>query len=505
MWARMRLDDFRVVLHYTGMLVCGLGVTMLIPLGTALIFSEWAAALDYVAGAGVAFTLGMLMVSMQIGEKRVNHVHALAITAFGWVIAAAVAAVPLSLSGNYPTYLDAAFDAISGFTVSGLTVVVDLDHMALSHNMWRHMTQFLGGQGIVVTAISFAVGLKAGAFSLYMAEGRDERILPNVLHTARFIWTVTAAYVVAGTLAMFAILLYLGMPIDRGLLHSFWISVAAFDTGGFAPQRMNMMYYHNYMMEIVALVLMMAGSINFGLHAMIWRGDRRELFRNMEVRVLAFVSTAMALLVAVGMTYADWSGGSVGVFRKGVFQVIAGQSAGHQTIYPSQFLNDFGGIGVLAIIMAMGVGGSMSSTGGGIKALRAGILAKTVLLSLKQSLAPPSAAIVVRYRHLGERILQPGIVSAVTTIFLLYLATYLVGGIAGAAYGYNVARAAFESVSATANSGLSIGVTSASMPVGLKLVYMFQMWAGRLEFIAVMVLGAQILLALDPRRLIKKR
>ncbi len=504
MWVRMRLQDFRVVLHYSGMLVVGLGITMLVPLATALVFSEWSAALDYVAGMGVAFTVGMLMVSAQTKGARVGYMHALSITAFGWVAAAAIAAVPLALSGNYPTYLDAAFDAISGFTVSGLTVVADLDHLALSHNMWRHLTQFLGGQGIVVTAISLTVGLRAGAFSLYMAEGRDERILPNVIHTARFIWTVTGAYVITGTLAMFAILLYLGMPFDRGLLHSFWISVAAFDTGGFAPQRMNLMYYHNYMMEISALVLMMAGSINFGLHAMVWRGDRRELFRNMELRVLAFVSTLMILLVAVGMTYAEWSGGAVGVFRKGVFQVIAGQSAGHQTIYPSQFLNDFGGIGLLAIIMAMGIGGSMSSTGGGIKALRAGILGKSVLLSLKQSLSPRSAVVMVRYQHLGERTLTPGMVSAVTTIFLLYLATYLVGGVAGAAYGYGVAQAAFESVSATANSGLSIGVTSASMPVGLKFVYMFQMWAGRLEFIAVMVLFAQILLALDPRRLIKR-
>jgi len=450
-WVRMRWQDFRVVLHYSGMLVVGLGGIMIIPLVTALVFREWSAALDYLAGMGVAFTIGMVMVSVQTKDVRVDHVHALAITAFAWVIAAAVAAVPLSFSGNYPTYLDAAFDAISGFTVSGLTVVVDLDHMALRHNMWRHLTQFLGGQGSVVTAISLTVGLRAGAFSLYAAEGRDERILPNVLHTARFIWTVTGAYVITGTLAMFAILLYLGMPIDRGLLHSFWISVAAFDTGGFAPQRMNLMYYHNFMIEIMALVLMMAGSINFGLHAMVWRGDRRELFRNMEVRVLAFVSTAMILLVAVGMTYADWSGGFVGVFRKGVFQVIAGQSAGHQTVYPSQFVNDFGGIGLLAIIMAMGIGGSVSSTGGGIKALRAGILAKSVLLNLKRSLAPRSASIVIHYRHLGERMLTPGIVSAGTTIFLLYLGTYLIGGVAGAAYGYGVAQAAFESVAAAAN------------------------------------------------------
>ena len=107
----------------------------------------------------------------------------------------------------------------------------------------------------------------------------------------------------------------------------------------------------------------------------------------------------------------------------------------------------------------------------------------------------------MRYRHLGERILTPEMTSAVTTVFLLYLATYLVGGIAGAAYGNDVAEAAFESVSATANSGLSIGITSASMPVGLKLIYMFQMWAGRLEFISVLVLASQMILAVKPRRL----
>jgi trk system potassium uptake protein TrkH len=500
----MRRDDFRVVLHYSGWLIVGLAGVMLLPLATALVFAEWEPALDYVAGIGVAFAVGMVMVSAQAKEVRVNHSHALAITAFAWVAAAAVSAVPLSLSGNYPSYLDAAFDAISGFTVSGLTVVVDLDHMAYSHNMWRHTMQFLGGQGIVVTAISLAMGLRGGAFSLYMAEGRDERILPNVVHTARFIWTVTAAYVVTGTVALFAIFMYLEMPFDRGLLHSFWIAVAAFDTGGFAPQRMNLMYYHNVMVEIVALVLMMAGSINFALHAMIWRGDRSELRRNLEVRILALVSSSMIALVAVGMTYAGWDGGLLGVFRKGVFQVISGQSAGHQTVYPSQFTNEFAGIGLLAIIIAMAVGGSLSSTGGGIKALRVGVLFKSVILNIKRALAPSSAQVVVRYKHLGERALTPEMTSGVTTIFLLYLGTYLVGGVAGAAYGNPVAQAAFESVSATANSGLSIGVTSASMPTGLKLVYMFQMWAGRLEFICVVVLLAQIFLALDPRRLFKR-
>jgi trk system potassium uptake protein TrkH len=279
--------------------------------------------------------------------------------------------------------------------------------------------------------------------------------------------------------------------------------VAAFDTGGFAPQRMNLMYYHNFAVEIVALVLMMAGSINFALHATVWRGDRWEFWKNLEVRVLAFVVSVWVAMVAVGMTYAGWDGGAAGVFRKGVFQIVSGHSAGHQTVYGSQFANDFGGIGLLAIIMGMAVGGSLSSTGGGVKAMRVGILFKSLLLGIKESLAPSSAKILVRYRHLGQRILTSEMTSTVTMIFLLYLATYMIGGVAGAAYGNSVAEAAFESVSATANSGLSIGITSAAMPTGLKLVYMFQMWAGRLEFISVLVLGSQFFLAV--RRWLRNR
>lgn len=500
MWVRMRWDDVRVVIHFSGVFVVGLGFAMSIPLATAILYGEWSAALDYFAGMGVAFAVGMAMVSVMSARPRVNHVHALAITAFSWAIAACVAAVPLSMSGNYLSYLDAVFDAISGFTVSGLTVVVDLDHLALSHNMWRHLTQFLGGQGIVVTALSLSFGVHGGAHSLYMAEGRDERILPNVVHTARFIWIVTIAYVVSGTLAIFAVLTYLGMPLDRGLLHSFWISVAAFDTGGFAPQRMNLMYYHNHLVEIVALLLMMAGSINFGLHATVWRGNRGEMRRNLETQVLAMVAATMIALVSIGMAYSSWSGGAAGVFRKGVFQVISGHSAGHQTLYPGQFAADLGGVGLLAIVLGMAVGGSMSSTGGGFKALRIGVMWKSIVLAVKRSMAPPSAAIAVRYHHLGERFLTPQVTATTAIVVLLYLVTYVTGALIGMAYGYGPAEALFESVSATANSGLSIGITSATMPTGLKLVYMFQMWAGRLEFIAVLVLGAQLVLALKPRR-----
>ena len=105
-----------------------------------------------------------------------------------------------------------------------------------------------------------------------------------------------------------------------------------------------------------------------------------------------------------------------------------------------------------------------------------------------------------RYHHLGEKFLTPEMTTVATIVIIMYVVTYVSGGLIGAAYGYGAGEAIFESISATANVGLSTGITSATMPLGLKLVYMVQMWAGRLEFIAVLALVAQIVLFVFPHR-----
>ncbi len=498
MWIRMRVSDFGLVLHYVGLFVIGTGIAMLVPLITALLFREWAAAFDYMLGSGVALAIGGGLRLMSDGVRPLTHGAALGLTALGWLAVSVVAAVPLAFSGNYLTFLDAVFDAISGITTSGLTVAVDLDHMALSHNMWRHLTHLIGGQGIIVAALSLAIGLRSGAFSLYLAEGRDERIMPNVVHTARFIWFVAAAYVSIGTVALFAVNSYLGMAPGRGLLHAFWISIAAYDTGGFGPQSQNAMYYHSYLFEVVGVFLMIAGTINFNLHAQVWRGDRVELWRNIEVRVLLVNTLILSGLAAVGVAALKVYG-PLGAVRKGAYHIISAHSGtGHQTIYSSQWLSELGGAAFAAVILAMAAGGAVSSTAGGIKALRLGVIVKSIIHQVKASLLPRSAVITTRFTHIGEKILTPEVASAAAVVFILYVITYVTGGLIGAAYGYGAGEAIFESVSATANVGLSTGITSATMPVGLKLVYMLQMWAGRLEFVAVFSLVTQVALSVLP-------
>lgn len=501
MWVRLRLSDLGTIVHYTGMFVTGIGLAMVIPLLTALIAAEWSPALDYVLGMGVATVVGLSMMLLRPGARRIHHGHALMIAAFSWLAASLVAAVPLAFSANYASFLDAWFDAMSGLTTSGLTVVIDLDHMAHAHNMWRHLTHLIGGQGIIVAALSLAIGLRGGAFALYLAEGRDEKVLPNVVNTARFIWFVTGMYLLVGGGALFIHNVVRGMDPGRGLLHAIWIFAAAYDTGGFGPQAMNALYYHSWVFEAITVALMMAGTLNFNLHATIWRGDHKEIWKNIETRTLALSVLAISTLVGFGLATDSSYPGVVESIRKGLYHVISAHSGtGHQTIYASQWNTQYSELAWIGIVLAMGLGGGMSSTAGGIKALRLGLLFKTIVRNVRVAVSPRSALVATRYQHLRQKILTPELTVTILIFFTTYVLAYITGGIIGVAYGYPLKEAVFESVSATANVGLSMGITSPNMETGLKLLYIFQMWIGRLEFVAVFALLGHVIVALRPQR-----
>jgi trk system potassium uptake protein TrkH len=241
---------------------------------------------------------------------------------------------------------------------------------------------------------------------------------------------------------------------------------------------------------------MLAGTLNFNLHADIWRGDRTEIFKNLEARALAINIGILSVAVGIGLAATQLYSTSGEVIRKGLYHLISANSGtGHQSLYPAQWTNGFGGLAFGAILLAMAFGGMASSTAGGIKALRLGLIAKGVLLRVRQSIAPGTAVIESKYHHLLDVPLSADVLANALMLFLLYVVTYISGGMIGAAYGYPIGEALFESISATANVGLSTGITNPAMPAGLKIVYILQMWAGRLEFIALFALVASVIAA----------
>lgn len=222
--------------YYTGKIVLLLAGTMLIPLATAALRGEFAILLDFLAAGGITVTAGLgLILLCRSGERDLAWSQGMVVVAASWLACMMLGALPYYFSGFWLSYLDTMFDVMSGLTTTGLTLIQDLDHAPDAINMWRHFLTWLGGQGIVVLALSFLIRSHPGAYKMYVGEGKDERLLPNVVSTAKAIWYVSGLYLLAGTLVLGFLGLAIGLAPVRSFLHGLWIFMSTWSTGGFAP------------------------------------------------------------------------------------------------------------------------------------------------------------------------------------------------------------------------------------------------------------------------------
>ncbi len=485
--------DIRIITHFLGKIILGFGMMMALPLAAALLFSETAPAIDFGIGLLVSLCCGLLFVNIADLPRSTDMgwMHGMAVVSLGWVVCMFLGAIPLYLSGHWLSYLDACFETMSGLATTGLTLSQDLDHLSHAANFWRHLTMFLGGQGIIVVALSFLVKSGAGAFRLYVGEARDEKILPNVIETAKFIWFVSFVYMVIGT-ALLAICgrFICGMPLSEALFHGLCNFMAAFDTGGFMPQSQSIIYYQSAIYELLTVVIIIWGSINFNLHYAVWSGRKKEFFRDIEIRTFLATLTIATLMTLVGLAKWQVYAGPFNLLRRGFYQVISAHSGtGFQSIYSQQFVGEWGSLATIGVILAMALGVSACSTTGGIKMLRIGLIVKAFREDVKKFLTSESTVVSTKFRHLKDLFLDDKMVRSAALITLAYIICYLTGAVIGSFFGYPFLLSFFESTSAAGNVGLSCGITQASMPAALKVVYIIQMWAGRLEFISVLVLG----------------
>lgn len=479
----------REVLYYGGVVVSWLAGLMALPAATALIFAEWAILVDFSIGLGSALCVGFgLRLLGRRSERGLTWTQGFTAAAFSWVVCTLLAAVPYYLSGHWVSYLDAVFDVMSGFTTTGLVLVQDLDHVPYAVNMWRHLLTYVGGQGMVVLALTVLSKGLPGAFKLYVGEAKDERLLPSVGRTARAIWFISVVYLVLGTLCLGAAGLAVGLKPVRALLHGAWVFMGAWSTGGFAPQSQNINYYHSALYEILTIPFMVIGSFNFALHYYIWTGRRKEVFRNIEVKVF---TGALALFTLVSLWSAASSGlytDGVSLFRRVAYQVISAQTTtGFSNVYGQQVGSGWPTLVILALSLAMLTGAGASSTAGGFKSMRIGLVLAAIRREVKRLMAPESAVVVGKVHAGHDVVLEDKNVMTASLIILLYIVSFTIAALAGVAFGYPINQAVFEAASATGNTGLTSGLTSAAMPALLKVLYIAVMWVARLEFFSALV------------------
>jgi len=492
---RPSAGDLRLIGFYLGRMLTGLGLLTLVPVPLALALQEWNAASALVLGAGISLTVGLLAGTHLRTRRPLSWAHGMVVVALAWIVGAAFAAIPMHVSGRFDHPLAALFEAVSALTTTGMSVIHDLDHLEASMGLYRHLLQLAGGLGIIIVVLALfsAGGSRIG--TLYASEARDDRILPNVVRTSRFIARVTAAFAVAGTAALVPALLAAGFTPLRALEHALALFMSSFSTGGFSLMQASMSYYHAPAVELVVMLLMFAGMLSFALHHAIWSGDLREFGVHIETRTLALVGGGLVALTTFGLVHEGTYTTFVPLLRRGLFTLVSAvSSTGHQVNLGDTYLSDWGVLAPAALVGAMAIGGMASSTAGGIKALRVALAVKALVHDVRRFLLPESAVVVTTYHAGRRRTLRPETARAATTVLLLYVASYLLGTIVGLAYGtLDVTQAMFEAVSIGSNIGLSIGVVAPGMPRGLQAVYTVQMLLGRLEFVALLVLVGYLL------------
>jgi len=300
---------------------------------------------------------------------------------------------------------------------------------------------------------------------------------------------ISLTYLWIGTLFLWVFLMQQGMPWQRGFLHAVWLFMGAWSTGGFAPQNLNLLYYHSFIIEIITLIIFVIGSFNFVLHYSVWTRKHTEIYKNIEIRSFAITTAITTFILAIGFSKFQVYTTLTEFFRKGFYNLISGHTTtGNSTVFTTSFSKEFGLIAMWAITLAMAIGASACSTGGGFKGLRMGIFTKSLWGDIKSIVSPESAVIREKVHHVKDIWIDEPLVKATMLILISYVAIYFIGGLLGIIYGYSPSVAFFDAVSAGSNTGLSAGLTTPLMPALLKTWYIFEMWAGRLEFMSIFAL-----------------
>ena len=286
MLLRPNRDEAFVVLGTVGkaLLVLGLATFGLAALALLAGDVDSAGALAFGASLGVG---AGTWTRMHTGSRRrLTWTTGVVAATTSWVACSLTASVPLHLSGHYASYPDALFEALSGLTTTGLTLVQDIDHMAPAMALYRHLLELSGALATVVVGLTLLTAATATSSSLDPSDVRDERIMPSVRRMWRIVAEVAGVVIGVGLVTTSIALAVAGVRGWDVLIHGISLTISAAATGGFALTSHSVGYYHSALVEIALIPLMLAGAVSFMLHRAAWRGERWPLTRELEVRVL---------------------------------------------------------------------------------------------------------------------------------------------------------------------------------------------------------------------------
>jgi trk system potassium uptake protein TrkH len=407
----------------------------------------------------------------------------LAVT-LAWTGASVVGAVPLLAAGAFDSPLDALFEATSGFTTTGATLLSDIEAEPDAVLLWRSVSQWLGGVGIVVLVVAIAPVSGSGVQRAFYAETSGitaERLTPRIVDTAKIIAAIYLSLSVAAGLAY----LVAGMDAFDAANHS----MTTIATGGFSTRTASIAAFDSLAIELIAIAFMVLSAVNFAFY---WRAVRGRPLLPQGAEVLAFVAILAAAIAAVSVSVwvAEDVSGAPASLRDASFSVT---SIVTTTGYTTADFDSWNSFARVSILVLMSVGACAGSTVGGMKVIRVVLLGKAARQELDRQVQPAA----VRVLRFGRHVYSEDVRRAVLGFLLVYVLVYVAGSLAMAASGVDPLTA-IASTSATLNIiGPGLGEVGATdnyeaLPTFGRAFLPLLMIAGRLEVFTVVALLAAV-------------
>ena len=472
----MLLSIFRVLTYILGIA----GSALLLPLAVALVDSDQRMALVFLIPLLAVWIVAIAFwFAVRKRPKVFDVKSAFGVVGLIWIVICAYGSIPLYFSGAFPSFSDAIFESVSGFTTTGASVLQEVETLPRSVNLWRCETHWLGGMGVIALAVALIPLLGIGGFRLIKAEttGPDkEKLTSFIANTAKSLWLI---YVML-TVSQILLLHFAGLGWVDSIAHAF----STMGTGGFSTRNASVGAFGLPAAEWICTAFMLLASVNFTLYYRMLTGRLGEVSRDSELRTfLAIVFCAVVIATAVEWRSWDTAGATL---RAVAFQVSS-------IVSTTGFMTDdylaWCPAAQVAIFLLFFVGGSSGSTAGGIKVIRWTILGKQLRNELRRILHPHEVFTLSINGCAGREAFVPVVASFVFVYMLLVLATTFAGALAG----LDVFTAFTAALSMVGNVGPAFGQLGPTSNYGalaapLKWFYMFAMLAGRLEIYTLLIL-----------------
>ena len=465
-----------IVLHVSGRILRLFGAMFLVPIVAAVAFDEREDVGGFVLAGLATLLLGQVLVGAAASVGTLRRIEALAVVSGTWMIVAHLGAIPYIWTGLGA--INAFFESMSGFTTTGATILSDFGELGRAMMLWRSLTQWLGGMGVITLVVAVLPSLAVGVRQLFFAEApgpTDEKLTPHIRETAAFLWRLYAGLTAAEAVALWLA----GMSWYDAVCHAMTTLAA----GGFSPNPESILGYDNAAVEWIICVFMFLAGASFALQYRALLGRPGRLIGDEEFRAYGTIVTVAAAWLA----FVLWRDpGHEPIIRAAVFQTLSIITTTGYASVDFELWSDQAKVVLLALMF---IGGCAGSAAGGPKVLRHLLVGRFTLIELRRTLHPRGVLPV----KIGGKVVPQEVVRGVLVFFLFYILMFAVCAAVVIGLGADIVTGVTATIATLGNIGpglASVGPMNSYdhlHPVS-KVVLTLAMWIGRLEVVTVLSL-----------------